>query len=261
MTVCVAAVCDNGCSVAIASDRQLLNSPEYVVSGTEECKVKPLAPHAALIFTGLGTFADRLVEVVGIRQWNEPILSISKAVQRAFLELSQEYIEERFLIPKLNMTTKEFMEQVFLNPLGNVAQEAWKEFCTTKNSIEFGCAVVGADAKGAHVFQAAPVLIETSSKYVTIGIGREPATWVLSLVKHNAQCTLVEGLFNVLLAKTVAFERSIAVGEKTDIFVQSTDGLTAVSESLRATLVQMCSGRLERLVPSDDEKKCLESRL
>ncbi len=261
MTVCVAAVCDNGRSVAIALDRQRLDSPTNVVSGTEECKIKPLAAHSAMVFTGLGTFADRLVEKVGTCDPKASVLTISKKVLRTFMELSREVVEERFVMPTLHMSVAEFAELLFLNPLGNVAQEGWKEYCNARNTIDFACAVVGADENGAHIFQAAPALIESGGAFLSIGIGREVATSVLSLVKHDAQCSLSEGLFNVVLAKTVAHQRSVAIGETTDVMVQTCDGIAPISDSVVGMLSEMCSSRLERFTQTYEERKQLTEAL
>ena len=255
MTICVAAICGKGQYVALATDTLKVNGGN-VISGTAECKIKSLSSNASLLYSGPSTHIERLIEKTEQDLHCGSILAVAQSVQRSYTDCLNALAEERFLLSDLGLSYAEYIAT-------NVNDaEKIGEFVAARNELHFSSIVVGVDDSGAHIIQASPRLIEGSAGFDAIGIGSDIAQWsrrFLLLDEYNAQCSVVEGLFTVCFAKTVAQELGLAMGEDTDLAIQSRSGLQWINGKLKDELVENCKGRIKRLKLSKEEQDRLTS--
>lgn len=254
MTICVAAICEHSQCVAIATDLLKVNQGN-VISGTVECKLRSLSSSASLIYSGLSTHIHRtlggLGEVDGL-----DLLSISKLFQERYSDCLNEVFEERFIRPNLGISYRQFVatnQDVAMVLRNNYLQA---------NDLCIRSVILGVDDAGAHIIQATPALMEDSAGFYSIGIGEELAIWsqrFLTMQRYDSNCSAIDGLFTACFAKTVAQERGLAMGEETDLALQTRQGLIRIEPSLKNAIVTMCRRRIDRLKISSSERVDLES--
>lgn len=221
MTVCVAAVCGNNQYIAVAADRQKVNDGN-IISGTPECKIRPLGARASLIYSGLSTHIQRIIDGLATDQLEGTILDVAKAVQHSNAVCLNQIVEERVLLPNLGMTYSEFVAK------DENAAITIRDQYIQNNDLNVRSVVLGIDDSGPHIVQATPALIEGSAGFYAIGIGEELAKWsqrLLAMQEHDCGSSVVTGLFTVCFAKTAAQELGLAMGEETDLAIQTAKGL------------------------------------
>ncbi len=254
MTVCVAAVCGNNRYIAVAADRQKINDGS-IVSGTPECKIRPLDNRSCLIYSGLSTYIERIITGLNSDDLEGQTLVVAKAVQRSNAECLNQIVEERVLMPTLGVTYSEFVAK------NENAAITVRDQYIQNNDLNVRSVVLGVDESGPHIIQATPTLIEGSAGFYAIGIGEELAKWgqrLLAIQQHNSESSVVDGLFTVCFAKTAAQELGVAMGKETDLAIQTARGLHWIGSPLKSALVQKCKGRIQRLQLADSDVDELE---
>jgi hypothetical protein len=237
MTICIAALCDDGKNCIVGADREI-TATSLSLEFDHEKKIEVLTGPCVVMASG-----DSLLAVEVIEKTQDKILpladktvrNIAETLKNVYMATHLERAESVILRPR-GLTLIEYQQngaqrlplQIYLN----IDQQFWT----------FGLAVVeflvaGVDATGAHIFRihydgiAGGSWLEWCDRlgFRAIGSGAMHSSILLSLEEHTRQATIDQAIYNVYAAKKSA-EVAPGVGPSTDVAVVTLSGVTFLTK-------------------------------
>jgi 20S proteasome alpha/beta subunit len=227
MTVCIAAICENGSNIVVAADRMFTSPSVSVEFETEEQKIEQIANNCLALSAGNSAYATEILEAVrhhlnaNQAPWIE---DVSKAVCREYVATRAKKADEFLVVPAFGAELKSYRSNggflpAYLEKQPQVFQQITALLSQWSLGVEL--IVAGIDGHGAHISQVLhPGSIVNLEKlgYATIGSGAIHAVTKLSLTAQTRHRGLMATLHGVYEAKLAA-EAAPGVGAATDIAV------------------------------------------
>jgi hypothetical protein len=227
MTVCIAALCEQGSKVVVAADRMFTSPAVNVEFETDETKIEVLSHACVALSAGNSASATEILGGAKRRFGNNQspwIVDAAESVRAEYMATRNRKADEQVVAPALGYdfdyfrakggTLPEYLEkqpQTFQN-LTMLASQ-W--------NLILDIIVTGIDATGGHILQIMhPGTISAVEKlgYATIGTGAVHALTRLTLGAQTKHKSLAETVFAVFDAKKSA-EAAPGVGLATDMAV------------------------------------------
>lgn len=224
MTVCVAALCDDGASVIGVSDRMLSTADNQ----TKRVKVHDLTPTVVALIAGdVALHTELLIELRAlIAQCSDSpevltVKNIADSYGAAYADAKRRRAERQYLSP-LGLTSGEFLKR----------QAGFSEKLSSELVREIvnyqmpACAAlfIGKDSSHGYVrshiysFDNGVVTCHNEAGFASIGVGMYQAMSSLMFAGHRTQQGLHATIYMVLAAKKRA-EVAPGVGKETDVVV------------------------------------------
>jgi hypothetical protein len=230
MTICIAAICNDGKSMVVCADRMFTNPGLSVEFETTEQKIELIGPRSVLMAAGNSVNATEVIESVRPRlsgNQNAKITALAEIVRSEYATVRNKSAYEGVISPILGADFEKFRAQGTPLPTymekQQVAFQNLTMMCHQQN-LGTDLLLAGIDSSGAHLFHIAnPGVCAQLDKlgYAAIGSGGIHAMIRLSLSGQSRSRPLLETLADVYNAKRSA-EVAPGVGEATDIAVIET---------------------------------------
>lgn len=231
MTICIAAICDEGKSVVVASDKMVTANFLALEFEHPGSKVEYLTPTCFALSAGdalAGTELFRSCRAL-VNQLNAPTIEIIvNEVTNQFSNLRRMRAEEKILTPR-GLSLKSFYIDGLMGKLHpEMAFGIDREITQFRFPIEL--IVTGVDSSGAHIYSISdPGSAEVYDKlgYHAIGSGQRHALYTIIDAEYSSTKGLNEAAYIVYEAKRRA-ELAPGVGDATQMFIINTDGIQLV---------------------------------
>jgi hypothetical protein len=239
MTICIAAVCESGKKIVVATDRMLtFPAPLNVEFETGEQKIEELASNCIALPSGNTAFATEILESVrknigGTRP--QYIAEIAERLKDAYISVRMAKTEETIIKPGLGRDYARALERGlslpdYLQKQVNTYQQI--AAISTQYNLVVDFIIAGLDDLGGHVSVVThPGTLFSLDKmgYGAVGSGSMHATIHLSLNGQSRQKTFFETLYEVYVAKRIS-EVAPGVGAATDLAVIESTGVWHCTE-------------------------------
>lgn len=252
MTICIAAICESGESIVVASDRMITAgflALEYEHPGSKLDRISPcivgLTAGDALIVTELfGLCRDRIQELQ-----TPAVAKVAEVVKDQFINLRKRQVEELYLRPR-GLTLEEFYREGYINRLPDqlaftLDSDMWKQ------GLGLDVIIAGVDDTGAHIYGIDdPGTLHCYDRiaYHAVGSGLTHALLTLAGNQHCQERSVNETVFLVYEAKKRA-ELAPGVGSATEIGIVAAKKVVELSDEdkrlLQEIYTQKVTPRLE----------------
>lgn len=234
MTICMAAICDDGRSVVTASDKMLTASFLALEFEHPEAKIGVLGSHCLSLSAGDALAATDLLAASGdlAQKLQAPTVEmITNDVKEKFIALRQQNIEDNIFRPR-GFNFRDFYQKGLISQIpGELAMLLDSQ--VQKSRFDVDLLIAGIDQSGAHIYgvrDPGVVACYDGLGYHAIGSGERHA--LLNIIGSNYQRSrgLNEAVYAVFEAKKHA-ELAQGVGVATEIRIVTADGITAVNNN------------------------------
>ncbi len=239
MTICIAAMCENGKAVIAASDKMITYSaPPYHQFEHPRSKLQILARRAVIATAGSALLPSEFInlikeEMAKIEKLN--IREIAYAAERAYRRLRVKGIEGRVL-SAYGITWSEYRDIV---KSGEITDLYYRIISQVENfRIELEAIIAGVDESGAHIYVIDNPGYSNSFDdigYTAIGSGEYHAIRSFIENYYSVSLPIPQALYVVYEAKKYA-EFAPGVGKQTDIVIITEDGVIEVNEKIKNEL-------------------------
>jgi ATP-dependent protease HslVU (ClpYQ) peptidase subunit len=257
MTICVAALCDDGQSCVVAADRMAVfgggSLLEFKLDNSAN-KIHRIGDTAILLHAGRTRDAETLIEKL-------PDYEIGKTLPTRLDELAAELIQElrdrqvaRLLGPDCDFAK---LTATAGAPAPGPLHEMWQQIRKT----DFGdMLLVLRESSGCSIHAISPPVLPTRADldYASVGSGRIYAVVALTIQQYSKRAKISEALFQVYSAKRAA-ELVYGVGEPTDMAILASDGIREVSEATLKLLEKYRKQKPRYLIKDSESKAIRES--
>lgn len=262
MTVCIAAICENGKATVVAADR-MFTSPLNLEFETEEQKIENLLPSCVALTAGSSSAATEVLEGTRRSIFNSKEPSVEQVaceVKDQYTVIRSNKIEETIILPTLGA---DFMDQrqkgKTLPEYLQVQGQMYQQLVTVANqfNLQLELIVAGVDKSGSHIFIVThPGTYYSLDKlgYGAVGTGGIHASISLSLSAQTWRRGLFETLYSVYDAKRAA-EVAPGVGEATDIAIVDANGIWHCPEPIFDALAKAHAVVTKKQTPDLEELK------
>jgi hypothetical protein len=245
MTVCIAAICDNGSAIVVAADRMFTaGAPINLEFETSEQKIESLSPSCVALLAGNSAFGTdgALARLQGAQR--PPVGFAADAVKESYVSVRGTKVRDSVVVPFLG---PDFLkaEHLGVNIPTYLQHQAnmYQQLAMMMSQFGLGSDIIvaGVDDQAARLAAIGhPGLIAWLDKlgYAAIGSGGIHASMRLSLGAQTRNSPLIDTLYRVYESKR-ASEVAPGVGQHTDIAVVSRDRTEPASEALLQALAQL----------------------
>ena len=246
MTICIAAICQKGKKVVIASDRMLTIHVPAREFEHESSKMEIIAEKAVMTTAGDALAQRCLLEIIAkevSQKSPEKMRDIGEIVQKAYVSCRLKRVEEIFLKSRgLNLAdyyklAKNLPPEIYMNIDANMQQFNY-------NLIVL---VAGVDASGGHIYQIVnPGVLDSFTKigYCAIGSGEHMAIISFITNGYSPQMDRNKALYLVYEAKKMA-EHAPGVGAKTDLIIIDSEGVRKIDDTTLSKLEEIYITKLK----------------
>ncbi|MCX5887903.1 MAG: hypothetical protein NTY36_00445 [Deltaproteobacteria bacterium] len=265
MTVCIAAICDNGATAVAASDRMLQATYPPIEFEHTKPKIHYLSKYCIALTAGdalkpIEIIPDCILTIEN--QKKSPQIKQIVEIVKSWYQLSRlSRVEEQFLKPRTISIQTFYEKGMRILPI-DIFGYLDKEITSYDYGLQL--MVVGGDDSGAHIYALYNPGIANcydTISFHAIGIGQLYAMEKFVAQKYSSSCELTECL-NVVYAAKKAAEAAPGVGKETDISIidknqaiMVDDAIIQQLESIYATVtgprqeeIQKAKGLLEALL-------------
>ena len=233
MTICIAALCEEGQAVVVASDR-MLSAPFLTIEFDHpDAKIDTINPRCVVLSAGDAlSVTDILSDSSGIsNQLQDPTVQlIMDEVKQRFVQVRGRLINERLFQPR-GLSFKKYYTGVIQGLPSDLAMLLDNQVQNFQLGVSL--TVAGIDSTGAHIFSIEdPGVSQCFDRlgYHAIGSGHRHAIVSLVSLQHDRKINLKSAVYNVYSAKKHA-EMAPGVGQTTDISIIDKDGTREISEN------------------------------
>jgi hypothetical protein len=248
MTVCIAAVCDDGKSVVMAADRMFTApAPTSMEFETSEKKIEPLAIGCIAMSSGNSAYGTEIIAgtIVSLAGAQQPLMSVvAERVKEAYVSVRMAKVREQIILPhmgpdflRLEAVGKTLPE--YLAPQGALYGQLVMMMSQFNLGSDF--IVSGVDTGGARICVIGhPGTLAWLDKlgYASIGSGGIHANMRLALGAQTRSSPLVDTVYRVFDAKK-ASEVAPGVGPQTDMAVVTAGETKMLSEGVLKVLSEI----------------------
>jgi 20S proteasome alpha/beta subunit len=259
MTICIAALCDQGKNCVVAADREI-TATGLNLEFDHEKKIEVLTDASVVMASGDSLLAAEIIEKTRplvTAPGNNTIRNIAETLRDVYIRTHIERAESVFLRPR-GLTLQEFQQNgAQCLPRDIYATIDNQFFAFGLNVVEF--LVAGVDVAGAHIFRvyysgvAGGSWLEWCDRlgYRAIGTGAMHSSILLSLVEHNRTVNADRAIYNVYSAKRSA-EVAPGVGLSTDLAVITSSGISFLKSEVLKKLSQIREEVIKRSQPNPE---------
>jgi hypothetical protein len=233
LTICIAAICENGKSVVAASDRMITagflaleyEHPRPKLDRLSSSVVGLTAGDALIVTELFGLCRDKIQELQSPR-----VARVADVVKDQFIALRKRQVEELYLRPR-GLTLKEFYRDGLINRLPD--QLAFTlDNDMSKLGLNLDVIIAGVDETGAHIYGVDdPGALRCYDRmgFHGVGSGLTHALLTLAANQHCQERSLNETVFLVYESKKKA-ELAPGVGPETEIGIITANGIVELSD-------------------------------
>ncbi len=223
MTVCIAAIAENGKKVVLATDKMITANAfggyEVDESGTK--KIIKLSDNTRFLLSGSTPFAIEIAESAKKKiHGTKSVRQIAELVKEEYHLFRKKWIEEGILIPRGIKSLEDYYSQhQKLQP--TLTQQIDQLIAQANNNFQVQIMVVGFDADGCSMFVVnnnLPIIQDSMLGYSVVGSGENIAGYVLLDSGYNKSLDVKKVEELVKIAKNKS-EKAQGVGRETDIEV------------------------------------------
>ena len=242
MTICIAAICESGKSVVVASDRMITagflaleyEHPRPKLDRLSPCIVGLTAGDALIVTELFGRCRGRIEELQ-----SPAVAKVAEVVKDQFIDLRKRQVEELYLLPR-GLTLDEFYREGYIKRLPDqlaftLDSDMWKQ------GLNLDVIIAGVDDTGAHIYGIDdPGTVDCYDRiaYYAVGSGLTHALLTLAANQHCEERSINETVFLVFEAKKKA-ELAPGVGSATEIGIVTTGKLVELSDQDKGLLQEI----------------------
>lgn len=241
MTICIAAACDGGKHIVVATDRMVTAGPPLNLEFEPPLtKIECLGKGCIALAAGSLPFADQIISEakgkVGVTQ-PPPVDAVCQLVQQSYMAFRNHLIDDQVILATLGQDFKKFRDNAgtlpqYLHQQPNVYQLLFSQ--SQQYNLGLELLIAGIDASGAHIsviIHPGALVCLNKLGYAAIGSGAIHALSVFHLGGQSAQLPLAQTLLSVYGVKRAA-EVAPGVGTETDMAVVSADATWTCTKPL-----------------------------
>jgi hypothetical protein len=228
MTICIAAICNNGQAVVVAADRMFTAGPPLNLEFEPPVsKLEQMTPGCLALAAGQSVYASEILrqarDVLHTEQ-GAKVLQITDICKRVFITFRNGKIEEQLINLNLGPDFALFRERGLSLPSYLQAQPGiYQNLVIQMNQFNLNVELMfaGNDEAGGHIYHLThpgTVLNYDKLGYNAIGSGGIHAMTALHLGKHSPKSSLSETIYSVYNSK-IAAEKAPGVGTETEMAV------------------------------------------
>ena len=261
MTICIAASCDNGSAVVVASDR-MLSAPFLTVEfDHQDTKIDQISPNCVALSSGDALCVqDILIGGIGAASHlqNPPIITLTEQIKLQFCEIRKQRVNDVILGPRGIDFDSFYQGGIITRFPQDLAMLLDNQ--VQMHTLGTMLLVAGVDDSGAHIYcvdDPGKMACFDRLGYHAIGSGHRHAVLKLVALKQHHSTPVKETIFNVFCAKRIAelapgvgqaTSMKIVLGTETKTIEQTVlDGLdpayreqeSPVNESVRRTIEEL----------------------
>ena len=268
VTVCIAAVCENGKKIVVAADRMFtFPAPLNIEFQTPEKKIEQLGTTCVVLSSGNGAYSSEILRVAAAMldgNPNPPISRAAEIIKGAFLTVRAAKVREQVVAAALG---PDFLKFEAMNvPLPQYLQyqpNMFQQITVQMQMFNLGVdmIVAGIDTEGARVgYVGNPGTLAWLDKlgYAASGSGGMHATTRLSLGSQTRESGLAETVYRVYEAKKAA-EVAPGVGTETDLAIVEADAIKPCGSATLTKLQDFFNARRDTMAPDLAELAALLS--
>ena len=233
MTICIAAICNQGRSVVVAADR-MVSAPFLTIEFDHPNAKIDLMGHrcVALSAGDVLSLTDLLSESSGISgQLQDPTIRlIADEIKQRFVHVRRRLLNERVFQPR-GLSFDDYYTRGIIQ---SIPPDLAMILDNQVQGFQLGVSLIiaGVDSSGGHIYTVEdPGTSQCFDRlgYHAIGSGSRHAMLSLVTLQHGANVDLTRALYNVYCAKRQS-EIAPGVGPSTDMLVIGDTGTKAVSQ-------------------------------
>ncbi|MCI4357960.1 MAG: hypothetical protein L3J95_01710 [Thermoplasmata archaeon] len=234
MTICIAAICNNGKSVVVAADRMFTSPPPVSVEfESDVSKIEWFAPGIVVLPAGNVAVVTEILDEARKElggNGTPTVVQAAEAVHRAYERVKLTKAEEQIILPMLGIDfynarkVKGALLPQYLQPQPQLYQLLAAQ--TSQYNLQTELVLAGVDANGARIAVVThPGSIYWLDKlgYGAVGSGAIHAITTMALSGQTRTHALYDTVYGVYCAK-VAAHVAPGVGQTTDLAVVAADG-------------------------------------
>lgn len=259
MTICIAALCDQGRSIVVASDR-MLSAPFLTIEFDHpDAKINHINHRCIALSAGDAlSVTDVLSDASGVSNQlqNPTVQFLTNEVRKRFSQIRQNHLDERLFQPR----GLQFSEYYKGGLIQHVPSELAMVLDNQVQGFELGVSLIiaGVDSSGGHIFSIVdPGISQCFDRvgYHAIGIGHRHAILNLVGLQQNKNTDVKNTICNVFFAKKYA-EIAPGVGQSTDLRILHMRGSTSITVEVLDKLQEMfkkCSTQNKQYIDREVE--------
>jgi len=227
MTICIAALCDEGKSAVVAADRMSVFGGGSLLEfklDNHAAKIHRLADHAVLLHSGRGQDAELISAEI-------KKAAVDGELEDAVDEIVMNLIEKRRDLEVSRKLGNSFNYEKLVTVAGNSPSGHLYELLQQVRKTDLGDMLIVALKSGHYeiYFHCPPAFpVRSDLHYATVGSGAIYARAALTIQQYTSDAKVSEALFQVYSSKKAA-ELVYGVGEPTDMAVLTEKGTVKVS--------------------------------
>jgi 20S proteasome alpha/beta subunit len=256
MTVCIAAICENGKYIVVAADRMFTSSLN-VEFETDERKIEVLGKSCVALAAGNTAYSSEILGLsrTQLGQRDEfPVAEAAKIIKEIYIFARNQKVEETVVIPAFGKYFLDFRNKGaslagYLQPQQNTFSQITS--FASQYVLDLELLIAGIDDTGAHIYQVSNPGTEYALDklgHAAVGSGGLHAIIYLSLIGQTSHKGLAETLYSLYDAKKAA-EVAPGVGSVTDIAIVEKDKIWDCPDSLLVALESVSSEARKRTLP------------
>ncbi len=257
MTICIAALCDQGRSAVVAADRMAVFGSGSLLEfklDDHANKIYKLWKRAVLLHSGLSKDAEEI---------REKSVRMRDAAKMAGTmdELLMELIQERRSLDVSRRLGSSYDFEKLVLAVGNAQAGPLFDVLQQVRKVDLGEMLVVAWTSDQYeiTFHGPPAFpVRADLHYATVGSGGIYARAALTIQQYNRNAKVSEALFQVYSAKKAA-ELVYGVGEPTDMAVLTEHGIVDVQSETVALLEEFRQQKSQFMLTSEQSNRLRES--
>lgn len=235
MTVCIAALCDNGERIIIASDK-MVTVGQIIEFEHDVSKFEKLTDNSIVMTAGSTTLQNDIIKeaLSKIRSIRAPnFKQVTDELKNAYVNIRVKRAEELHLKPKGLTFNMFYQNQRMLLP--EIVFQVTDAINKTSLGVEY--ILCGFDDRGHIHYIVDPGVSESfdSVGFCAIGTGNLNAVSAFTANNYAPSFPIEKGLYMVYLAKKEA-ERAPGVGNDTDVVILTKNGITQLGDNEKKEL-------------------------
>ena len=248
MTICIAAICENGKYIVAAADRMVTVPPPLNLEFEPPLsKIEIVHKGCVTLASGSLPFADDIIGAVRkkVAAQAPNIRTICEDFRTEYSNFRDQKFEEQVVSAQFGADFKLFRSRggtlpAYLQPQGMIYQGAVVQSQQFNINTDFLIAGIDENGPFAGIVTHPGMFVSTNKiGYATIGSGATHASVSLHLGGQSSKLSLVETLFGVYTAKRAA-EVAPGVGVETDIAVVECGEVWPCSKPLLDKIKETC---------------------
>ncbi len=235
MTVCVAAVCENGNAVVVASDRMLTAPFLTVEFDHQDTKIDQINPSCVALSSGDALCVHDILiaaKITASQLQNPSIESLAEQIKVIFCSIRKDRINDLVFGPR-GFDRDSFYRGGGINSvppdLAMILDSAVQQ-----QNLDSTLLLAGVDDSGAHIYCIEdPGVTACFDRlgYHAIGSGQSHAVLKLVAQGQHASSTINQSVFNVFSAKKIA-ELAPGVGQATTMKIVTSDETKPIEQGI-----------------------------